>query len=485
MAGGFLSGLLRLGKNKEAKDAAVESGDVAAGPVDGAATVADSVPESTEPLAVRVESVGACRRTVSVRVSSSKFLEDYDQVVKLYANNVSVPGFRKGKAPPEMVERRYGKEMLDEARERMLPRYYGESMRKAGLTAVGVVDLSDVAVSKDTGFSFCVTVDVAPEFKVPGYTQIPLQREKTEVTVAQADGAIQELRMREATYRDISERPARVGDVVQADYSGEMDGRMLSEANLNCDGLASGKDMWIRLAEPDFIPGFTKGLDGAESGKEYCIESEFPADYHVEAVKGRKVSYKVQVKVVREPVPAALDQIMSRFGVDSEEALRAKVMEHMTVQANAVRKESEKQQILTYLVDKTSMSLPESVVGQAVSSAARRIVGRMMMEGARKEDVDQNRESILKAASATATRNVKAAYILAKIAEAEKIEVTQGELDAGIEAVARRRGIPTEQFRSELEDGDEMEGFAENVLSDKTLEYLWSRATGEEQEKQA
>jgi len=428
-------------------------------------------------MRVTVEDGGPCRKVMRVEVPAQSLASEYQTSVESFARVSRVPGFRRGRAPADVVERHYRKQIVDDAKERLVPRFYRAALEQEHLTPVATVGVTDVALGRDEGCSFKVALDVAPDFKLPKYRKLSVKAEPVEVSDAQVDEALQGLRTSAARYEDVSGRAVQAGDLVQVDYRGEADGRPVSELAPDFQGIGEGKGFWVPIGGPEFLPGLSDGLLGASAGEEREIRVRFPADYRVPAVAGREAVYRAAVKAVRQRVLPEMDEaFLKRCEVESADALRARVRADLTAAAEAREKDRQKAEIALQLLKQTEFDLPQTIVEQETRLAVNNIVRRILMNGMPREKVAEHQEEIVKAATATSRERVKLSYVLTRIAEAENIGVEDDEVSARIEAMARHYQITAERLRSEIEKQNGIEGLKSEIRQEKALDNLLEQA---------
>jgi trigger factor len=428
-------------------------------------------------MKVNVEGVNACRKVLHVQVPSEDTKAEYEQVVQAYAGSARIPGFRKGKAPPAVVERKFSKAIAEEARERLVPRYYREALDKEGIVPVAIVSVQDVEFAKDAGLDFKVTVDIAPAFKLPRYKKISLKRQKVEVTEEDVDKALTRIREQFSRFEDVEGRELRDGDLARIDYSGLHGGQPVGDLAPDCSGLGEGKDFWVLMGEPEFLPGFSAALKGAAAGETRDIDVQFPDDYHVGAVAGKAARYTVTVKGMRERILPEFDEaLLKQLQAGSEAALRERVRNELVDAAEANEKHRLQDEIAKHLLKKTTFDLPQSVVDHETNTAAQDIVRRMAMGGHTREQIQARRDEIVGAATQASTDRVKLSYILGRIAEAEKITVTDEDREARLKDLAERSGTSVERVKADLDKADAHERLRRDIRAEKTLQFLLEHA---------
>ena len=429
-------------------------------------------------MKTRVEETGPCRRTLWVEADWNDVATEYEQLLGKYTSQAKLPGFRKGKAPADVVERRFRKPLEQDAKEQLVPKFYQEGLKETQLEPVAVVGADQVELSRENGLSFRVVVDVAPKFKLPKYRKIGLKSESTEVSDEDLDKAIEGLRLRFSRYEDVEGRPVKPDDLVLIDYTGRTtDGQSLSDLASDCSGLGEGADFWALAGEPEFIPGLTKELHGLSVGDEKDITITFAEDFHVPAVAGKEAVYHVKVKGIRERIMPALDEAFAKnFQAESVEALRARVAEDMKKAAEERERERLKSEITEFLVEKTKIDPPESLVEHQARQTFYSMARSMIRQGATKEQVEERHEQLSAQAAGVAANRVKLEFILKAIAGEENIAVSEDDMNEHIQNMSTQYQMPPERLRAELEQRERMDGVRDELLCNKTLDFLLEEA---------
>ena len=209
---------------------------------------------------VKIESAGQCRKTLHLEVAVESVRETYDEVLSGFTQQAQIKGFRPGKAPRAMVERRYRGSIMKEIGDQLLPKAYQQAIEQESLKPVAVVNVAEVHVDPAQPMQIAITVDVEPEFTLPDYRTLPLTRQTVTVTDEDVAKALENLRLRQAKFEECSDRVAAEGDIVQVDYTGTMDGQPVATVLPGHAELSSGKDFWVMLGGPDLLPGMGLSL---------------------------------------------------------------------------------------------------------------------------------------------------------------------------------------------------------------------------------
>lgn len=402
---------------------------------------------------VTIDKMSACRLAVKVSVTAEELRPDYERVVKGFAGNARVPGFRPGKAPLALVETRFRKDIMQETQDRLLPDVYQKMIAKESLRPVAVVGLDQVKMSPESGFSFQVMLDVAPEFKLPKYQKIPVAAIKADVSDAEVDEATTGIRKRMSRYEDLAEGAVQDQDLVKVTYSGTCDGQPVSALDAAAGEIAAGEDFWIPMvAESEFLPGLNAALQGVQTGAAVNVSIDFPADYRLKGLAGKKAVYNISVKALRRlREPELNDAFLKEIGMESVDALRNRVREDLESEKKSSEEGRQRQEIASFLLEHTKMEVPESQVSEETQSLLQSLLTRMARAGGTREMLEKHRDEIMGSVAQQAAERVKISYIVESIADAEKIVLSDEDVGQEIQRLAPQYGMPEEKLRAEIE----------------------------------
>ena len=427
-------------------------------------------------MKVSVNDAGPCRKTLKIELPAEAVSEERDKVVKAYAKVAQIPGFRKGKAPRAVVEKKYANSISKEVEERLLPQSYREALDETGLKVVELVNVSEGKIEPDQPLEFEVTVDVEPEFDLPKYTDIPLKEERVEATDEMVQEQLDALRQQQRTYED-ADKAIETGDMGELEYEATVDGQPLEEVDPKAKGLGKGSGYWVSADEHAFIPGMGEAIVGLKVGDEKEVQVEFPEDFVVEGLRGKTADYKVKVTGVRVPVlPELNEEFLQRYGASSEEDLRAQIREHLQQDLDRRALDAKYGQIADYLLKNTTLEIPESVHQRQTRNIAYDIARQRLSMGFTQEQLAEQQDELLKEAEEQARESVKLRYIGLAIAEEQELEVSENEIDDEIAAMAIRQQKDARTLRREMEKDGSIGSVAEQLRFNKALDYLLENA---------
>ncbi len=428
-------------------------------------------------MKVSLKTAGTCRKTMNVEVPAAVVAEERAELLKFYAKGVSLPGFRKGKAPKDLVEKKFAKEMAADLKDRLVPKYYHEAIDAESVKVVSVVEVGEPELGEGTPLKFEVTLDVVPEFKLPKYQGISVKAEKTDVDDKQVGETIDSIRRQHATFDDIEDRPAKEKDMVQVSYESTVDGTPLEEKVPEARGMGKGNGYWITCDDEAFLPGMGKALIGASIGDKKEMVVEFPEGFIVKELANIKADFKVEVTGMRESkLPEFDEEFLKQLRVESEEELRTNVRGHLEEAAENKEKARRQDSICEFLLKKTKIEVPESAVQQQTRNVMYEMARQRMMQGMGQEQIAAQSEDMMEEAKVKGEEQVKLRYIMFDIADAEKIGADDQEVSEEIARMAVQQGKDVSEVRKELEKDDNIESVRDQLRFGKTIEFLLENA---------
>ncbi len=429
---------------------------------------------------VTVEDLAPCKKLLRVEVESQEVDAAFDSMIKDFQKQVSLPGFRPGKAPRDMVAKRYEKDIQDEVKRKLIPDAYRKAVDEKKLEVIGAPDIEEIQFGRGQALQFAATLETAPEFQLPDYKGLPAKRETTQVTDEDVEKAINLLRAKQTKFEKV-DRPVQAGDVAVVNYTGTSEGKPLIEIAPTAKGLTEQKGFWINIEPGSFIPGFADQLIGAKAGDKRTVNVDFPADFVTPQLAGQKGVYEVEVVEVKEKVLPPLDEEFAKaYGAENLEKLRAGVRTDLENELNYKKNKSVRNQLIDELLRRVSFELPESAVVQETRNVVYDIVRENQQRGVPKDLIEQQKDAIYSAASDSAKNRVKVNFLFQRIAEKEDIKVSKEEVALRIQRLASIYQIPPEQFVKDLQKRDGIIEIYDQVATEKVLEFLQQHAVIEE-----
>jgi trigger factor len=425
---------------------------------------------------VSVENLAPCKKLLRVELDAKSVDETFETITKSFQKEAALPGFRPGKAPRDMVVRKYGAEIRDEAKRKLIGDRYRQALDEQKIHAIGTPDIEEIQFERGQNLIFAATVETAPDFQLPEYKGLPATLETKSVTDADVTKAVDLLRGQQAKFETVA-RELRSGDVAVVNYTGTSEGQPLTSLAPTAKGLTEQKGFWIEMKAGTFIPGFSEQLAGAKAGEQRTVNVDFPADFVSKDLQGKHAVYQVEVVEVKEKIlPELNDELAKKYGADNVEKLTVGVRADLENELKYARSKSVRQQVVNHLLNQLNFELPESAVAAETRSLVYDLVRQNTQRGVAREMIEQQKDEIYAAAAGNAKERVRLAFIVQRIAEQEKVQVTQEDAMRRAQALAMMNQIPLEQFIKDLKARNGVNELFEQVLHEKVLELLEKNA---------
>ena len=429
---------------------------------------------------IQLSTVSETRKSLVVTLEPAEVDAEHQAVLGEYVRLARLPGFRPGKAPAAMVVKRFAKEIAEEFKQKVVTKAYRDALAKEKLDVLNVVGVDEGAIAPGTPASITVTVDVRPSFTLPDYVGLPTQVAPVEPSEAEIDGVVQALRTEAADFRP-AERPARKGDYVKLAYEGSVGGRPIAEIAGDKQLYAKVPQTWeeVEGASEGIIPGLGKHLAGVEKGARKVVAVTFPATFQpVPALAGKTADYAVDVQEVRERILPELDAAFFKaHKADDLAGLRGQIRANLKLQKELRNRAAQRSQVTQALADRVQFEPPSSLVEAETQGVLRQFIEENMRRGVPAEQFEKDKKELFEGARKAATNRVKVELILAKVAEAEKLEVTDGDLDLYIRReAARSRQRPDKLAKDLARDRNALRSAQQSIIFDKSVDFLVSKA---------
>ncbi len=432
---------------------------------------------------VEVESLPNCLASVKVEVPSDKVVATQSRIAAGYKNQARIPGYRPGKAPQSVIDKKFQKEIKEELTKQLVDEGFREAIQKEKLKVLSVSDVQDVEFHEDHSLSFTATVITQPTFELPEYKGLPVQVPSSEVQPGDIDRALQNLREQHADFVDVTDRGLEMDDFAVIDYTGTVDGKSVVEiAPKAGKALAGNSGFWIKMGPNSFFKGFCDNLVSAQIGDNRKFTIEIPADFPAKEVAGLKVDFDVTVQGIKSQIlPELNDELAVKVIADhSYDQLVELLKEEIASQrANEVER-LKRDQVVENLLAKVECELPQDMVQNETRRIMAEIVQQNQQRGITDEQLKENEKDIVVQAATAARNRLKGAFILTRIAEKEEIRINRNEVDSRVEQMAQKYRVTPKKMQNELQKRGGFGGLQEDILMGKVIDFLVANATVQE-----
>ncbi len=426
-------------------------------------------------MKIEVEKQPGSVSSLQIELPPEEVSKEWDAIANSFARFAKIPGYRPGKAPRSVIEKRFRKEIQDELTKKLVSKSYHEAIEQEQLRVASLANIEDVQLGDDKSMRFRATVVTAPEFELPEYKNIPVELPETEVSEAEIDAALERLRDQSADFVDVPERGLQIGDFAVIDFEGSSDGKPISEiAPQASKNLHGGKKFWLHLAPDNFLPKFCEQMVGQKPGETRTVNVEFAADFPMKELAGKRASYIVSVREIKEKVlPALDDDFASKLITGKTLADLRHMIEHdLAHEKEHGRERAKEGQVVKYLHERIQFELPPALLKNETRRVLAELVQRNRERGIPDEMLKDKEKELIESAAALAAHRLKTNFILHRIAERENIRASREDINAQMREAAVRYNVSVEKMRKELQEHDGLETFAEQILLGKTLDFL-------------
>ena len=432
-------------------------------------------------MEAKLEKIENSEAYIAIEVDAEKFEEGMEKAYRKVVKQVGVPGFRKGRVPRQLLEAHYGKEILyQDAVEAIVPEAYEEALEQLNIKALAQPEFDIDEIEDGKPFKFQARVAVKPEFELGNMEGLEVSIPYFQVTDQNVDNRLEEMRSHYAEISEKTEEPAEIGDTLEIDFEGFIDGEAFPGGQ--------GNDYPLELGSNTFIPGFEDQLIGLKVGESKDVEVTFPEDYHAEELAGKEAIFKVEVKKIETRKMRDLDddfaQEVSSF--DSLAELREDIKTNLETMTEKRRQDLIKQEVLEQAVGQCDIPAADAVVNTQLDRMLEQFGQRMAAQGLSLEQYYQftgsNPEAFYSELRPEAEKIVKTNFMLEKIVEEKGFTITDEEINNEIENMAKDLGLELEIARERLNAiRNDLE---QSMKIDKAIEYLVDNAVITEKENE-
>jgi len=425
-------------------------------------------------MKIQVEAISPVEKKVAIEVDADRVARELDRAYSTLGRRVKIRGFRPGKIPRPVLERNFREEVERDVVERLVAAAFGEAVSDHGVAAVAPprVDVAEPGIQPAQPLRFTARVEVKPQLSPRDYKGLEVVRRKAAVTDEQVAAELERLREAMSQLVAVEGRDeAREGDYALVDHEGTADGAPFEGAK--ADGVT------VRVAEGDFFAGFMPQLSGRKVGEVVVIEHGVPADFRAEALRGKRVRFEVTIRALRERKVPALDDAFARGmapGIETLDQLRVDLRRRMEQREQERERSETHDALVKAALARNDFEVPPALVERAVDSMLEGAAQRFARQGIDMSQLGMDVARLRADLREQALLQVRGALLLEAVAEAEKIEPSEADLEAEIGRAAEASGVPVEKLRPQLRGAEARAALRNKARDDQVLAFLASHA---------
>lgn len=424
-------------------------------------------------MSVNIEELSPVRKKISFDIPWLDVQRELEHTYRTVAKTARVKGFRQGKIPRNILELHYKDHVETEVAANLVNQFYWDALKEHDIQAVTQPQIEQKGIEKEKNFAFTATVEVEPRVDPAGYLDMELEKEELDVTDADVDARLQEIREMFATMQDVEEdRGLKTGDFATIDFQGTLDGEAQKEMK--------AEDYFLEIGSKTLVPGFEDQLIGMKKGESQEVQVKFPEDYHAEQLKGKDVVFSVALKGIKEKkLPEINEEFVKNFErYEKLSDLREEIRKNLEVENKARIGANLGKLIVDKLLGNqdNEFDVPPSFVERQIFQMMAETQHRLLSRGMDKKAATEMTVKMHDPYRDDARKIVRTALMIKNIARKENITVSDEELKERIRLIAESRGQTPEAVKEALEKDDMLDHVANEVLHNKVFDFIEAKA---------
>ncbi|HVX86716.1 MAG TPA: trigger factor [Phycisphaerae bacterium] len=430
--------------------------------------------DSLPPAAVTIEDAGAARKRIKIEIPEARIKGKLENAFGELQKDAVLPGFRRGRAPKRLLEKRFGGDMRNTVKQQLVAEAYEQAIEKNELDAIGdpEVDLSKVELPDSGPMTVNVEVEVTPEFALPAIEKIAVKKPKLEANETRQNLALENLRKYFGHWHDSTE-PITENDTVATDVkvTATEDNALLAEQPNVSLAVKPGSIAGVRFED------LGEKLKGKSIGDTVTLEGNLPQEHPDEKYRGKPIKVELAIKGVKhQHLPEVNEEFAKMLGFETVDELKNDLKERLVTQLEQETKGAMSQQVYRYLLSNTNLDLPAKLSQRQMGNVLRRRATELMQKGVPESEIVQQIDQLRIASAQQAAVDLRLYFILSKLADQFGIEVSNEEVNARIAAMAMQYGRRPERLRHQLQQSGQMEQLHLQIRDGKVVDKLLETA---------
>jgi trigger factor len=424
-------------------------------------------------MKVSVQELSPIEKSLSIEVEAATVARELDTAYAQLSRQVKIPGFRPGKIPRRILEQRFKAEVEDDVIRRVVTKSYVDAVKQHKLEVVADPQVTNGKIEPEKPFAFTARVEVKPKVEVKDFRALPLKKVESEITDKTIEDRLEAIRANLTTLEKVEGRDvAQKGDFTIIDYTAKIDGKDFPGSN--------AKDVTVEVAPGELVDANLPQLEGVKIGDSKEFDYVFPKDYRVEEVQGKTAQFKVTLKELKEKRVPPLDDALaekSGAGVHTLKELRDRIRRDLGRAEKRKTEGEAREAIITELIKRNSFDVPRAMIERGMEmmlESAYQMMTRTGMDP-RTAQIDWNK--LREDFRPRAENEVRGQLMFEAIAQAEKIEVNDEDMEKKLEELAEETGNPLSQVRKAYKSAEAKDALKNRIREEKTIAFLKSAAT--------
>ncbi|MGA7685178.1 MAG: trigger factor [Terriglobales bacterium] len=426
------------------------------------------------------ETKESTKREIEVEIPAAEVGRETETLIQKYQKVARIAGFRRGHVPASIIRQRFSEEIKTDVAEALIPRYFRQEAERLGIHPVSQPRVTDMHLHEGEPLRFKAAFEVLPEIKLEGYKE--LRADKPEIAVSESDveQALEDLREQHAKFDTVEGRVLADGDFAQASLDGTPKATKAVAAGNAAEGQPVHMDeVLVEIAGKNTMPEFTEHLRGAQAGDERTFDVNYPEDAQDKRLAGKTFTYTVKVSAIKtKTLPELNEEFVKQFGeFTTVDELRQRIRQQMEAERRHEAEHKAKDKLVEELIQRNDFEVPDSLIEQQIDIRLERGLRALAAQGLSAEHMKKMDLPRLRAGQREqAIHDVKAALLLEKVAEVENVQVSDDEMNAEVDSLAKQTKQTTEAIRTRLTRDGGLDRIRTRIRNEKTLEFLYHQS---------
>lgn len=438
-----------------------------------------------QPLTVKVSDAGPARKKLTIEVPAERIAAKLEENFDKLSDEAVLPGFRRGRAPKRLIEKRFGSSIREDVRMQIISEAYGQAIEEEKLEVLGepeIKDIESIKLPESGPLSFDVEIEVSPSFELPSLDGIEVKKPKLEVTQKDIDKEIGSLRERMGTVSPVTEG-AKAGDFLTADVVV----RAGKDATDDGEVLAGDPKSTIFVPAADaestsgniggiVVEDLLKKIEGKKAGEELRLNITGPKNHEDDRIRDKEVTLVAKIETVARRELAEIEKLVELSGMETLEKLTERVKEMLEERSQRDQQSAMQIQVAQWLDANVTLDLPVGVTGRQSARLLRRRAMELAYQGSNEQDIQQQIAELRESSDDDARQQLKQFFIMDKAAKQLDIEVSENEVNGRVSMIAMQQGRRPEKLRQQMQRSGELESLYLSIREGKTLNKILESA---------
>jgi trigger factor len=422
-------------------------------------------------MKVEIEEIGPCKKLLKVEIPKEKIDGEWQEQLNELCRMADLPGFRKGKAPRRLVERKFGDRLMEDVKQKLVSSTYEEAVEKNKLSPVGEPEISDINMELGKPLNFEVTMEVLPTFEIGEYKGLNLNKKSASITDKDVKDTLKIISGQKTQLTIVKDGKVEGDDYIICDCKVKV-GKNIVFKDEDLDVMVSGST----VADIS-VPDLKSNLLDTKSGGKCSIDVELGDNFSIEQYRNKPAKLEISVKEIKRPASPEIDDEMAKqMGYDSLAELREFVSKKLEAEKKRMVDNDLNEQIYTNLLEMANFDLPKDVIETQTNKRLRSYQIELLNKGTPLEEIEKDMGNLKNASEESVIRDFKLSLILERIAEKEKIFVTETEVNQRINTLANMYGTEPSKMRNQLEKIGSIPNLRYQMKESKTVDFLIKEA---------